>query len=61
MTPFVSAEAWVAVDAASGVIIGGHRHHDKRCVASMTKILTAAVVLGIADLDSDCRLLNEVP
>ena len=44
----VSAQAWLVIDAATGSIVQGYRHLERRCIASMTKIVTASVVLQLA-------------
>ena len=48
LTPFVSADAWVVADGHSGAVLAGSRHLERMCVASMTKITTASVVLTFA-------------
>ena len=49
----MSAKAWVVVDADTGSVVGGHNHMNVRSVASLTKIVTASVVLQYAALQPD--------
>jgi serine-type D-Ala-D-Ala carboxypeptidase (penicillin-binding protein 5/6) len=44
----ISAQAWLVMDAHTGGVIHGYRHNERRCIASMTKITTASVVLQLA-------------
>lgn len=44
----LTAQAWLALDCESGDIIQAYRHTERRCIASLTKIATAAVVLACA-------------
>lgn len=46
--PVISGQCWLVVDADTGDVISGFRHTERRCIASMTKIATAAVVLQCA-------------
>jgi D-alanyl-D-alanine carboxypeptidase len=46
--PVISAQAWIVMDANTGAVVHGYRHNERRCVASMTKITTASVVLQLA-------------
>ncbi len=48
LTPYVSADAWVIANGTTGAVLAGSRHMDRLCVASMTKIVTASVVSGVA-------------
>lgn len=45
--PFVSAQSWVMLDKNSGEIVFGRNENESRQVASLTKIMTAYVVLDI--------------
>lgn len=47
--PILSAHCWIVVDAVTGALLHGYRHTERRCIASMTKIATAGVVLHLAD------------
>jgi D-alanyl-D-alanine carboxypeptidase len=48
--PFVTASAWIIIDEASkGEMLFGKNEHDSRQVASLTKIMTAFVVLQLLD------------
>ena len=54
--PVIEAEAWVAVDAASGVTLAGFNSDEGRPMASVTKLVTALVVRDHANLDSRIRI-----
>jgi D-alanyl-D-alanine carboxypeptidase len=44
--PFVTASAWIIIDDSSkGEMLFGRNEHESRQVASLTKIMTAYVVL----------------
>ena len=45
--PFVTAKAWSVLDGRTGEILFGKCENDKREIASMTKIMTAFVVIQI--------------
>lgn len=55
--PFVSAKAWIAVEGESGKVIGGFNEAAARPMASTTKVMTAHLVLQLAD--SDPSVLDE--
>jgi D-alanyl-D-alanine carboxypeptidase (penicillin-binding protein 5/6) len=50
--PVVGAKSAVLMDAASGVVLFQQGAHDRRPVASTTKIMTALVALESANLDA---------
>src|SRR5262245_44206963 len=56
--PFVSAKAWIVVDANSGKQIGGDNVSEARPMASTTKIMTAWIVLRLAA--EDAKVLDEI-
>jgi D-alanyl-D-alanine carboxypeptidase (penicillin-binding protein 5/6) len=56
--PFVTAKAWVVIDADSGERIGGDNDETALDMASTTKIMTALVVLRLAE--EDPSVLDEV-
>lgn len=45
--PFVSAQAWAIIDKTNGNLMFGRQETELRQVASLTKIMTAYVVLDI--------------
>jgi D-alanyl-D-alanine carboxypeptidase (penicillin-binding protein 5/6) len=47
--PFVSCNSWIIVDAADGRTIAGHETMTPRPVASTTKIMTAWLLVRLAD------------
>lgn len=49
--PAVPAEAWIVVDSASGLVLAGKEIDTPRPMASVTKILTAIVVVENTDPD----------
>ena len=49
--PGVVAKAYIVVDAATGAVLAEHQAHQRRPVASLTKIMTALLVLEQARLD----------
>ena len=51
--PVVTAAAWAVVDADSGELILGHEADAKRQQASITKLMTALIVLERAAADAD--------
>jgi D-alanyl-D-alanine carboxypeptidase (penicillin-binding protein 5/6) len=56
--PIVSAKAWAVADGATGQVLWGDHESEPRPIASTTKIMTAYVVLGLAEIDA--KVLNEV-
>lgn len=50
--PFVSCKAWAIGDAEKGKLLWGYRDDEPRDMASTTKIMTAFVVLQLAEQDS---------
>src|SRR5262245_18244935 len=56
--PFVSAKAWIVVDANNGKQIGGDNVSEVRPMASTTKIMTACIVLRLAAVDA--KVLDEI-
>jgi D-alanyl-D-alanine carboxypeptidase (penicillin-binding protein 5/6) len=56
--PFVTARAWVVLDGRTGAVVGGEHEAEPVPIASTTKIMTALVVLRLAQLDP--KVLNEV-
>jgi len=56
--PIVSSRAWVIADAATGRPLWQDKGNERREIASMTKVMTAWVVLQLAAEDS--KLLDEV-
>ena len=56
--PVVSAAAWAVVDSDTGKLIAGDHEADPRPIASTTKIMTAWLVLRLAE--SDPKVLDEV-
>lgn len=55
--PLVTAAAWIVADAQSGQVIGGHNERQRRDFASTTKIMTAYLVLRLAQKSPE--LLDE--
>ena len=49
--PFVNAKAWAVADAKTGQILGGANYDTSMPMASTTKIMTALVVLKLAEKD----------
>ncbi len=49
--PFVTAKAWVIVDAADGTVLAGHNALQRRSMASTTKLMTAMVLSELAKQD----------
>ncbi|QDV68834.1 D-alanyl-D-alanine carboxypeptidase DacF precursor [Rosistilla carotiformis] len=47
--PFVTCKAWIIADADTGEILAGDNQDDERNPASITKIMTALVVLKLAE------------
>eukprot|EP00500_Bicosoecida_sp_ms1_P007220 CAMPEP_0203824170 /NCGR_PEP_ID=MMETSP0115-20131106/51151_1 /ASSEMBLY_ACC=CAM_ASM_000227 /TAXON_ID=33651 /ORGANISM="Bicosoecid sp, Strain ms1" /LENGTH=236 /DNA_ID=CAMNT_0050733209 /DNA_START=201 /DNA_END=908 /DNA_ORIENTATION=- len=56
--PSVSAKAWAVLDAATGRVVWGSQHNEARRIASLTKIVTASVVVDIAK--DDPGVLHEI-
>lgn len=56
--PFVTCQAWAAVDAESGELIAGHAADQPLPMASTTKIMTAWLILRVAE--GDPQVLEEV-
>jgi len=55
--PIVSCEAWAIADAATGDVLWEHRGEESLPMASTTKIMTAYVVLKLAE--ADAKVLDE--
>ncbi|MEJ7591954.1 MAG: serine hydrolase, partial [Planctomycetaceae bacterium] len=55
--PFVSCKGWIVVDAANGRTVGGHETTTPLPFASTTKIMTAWLVVRLADEHPE--VLNE--
>lgn len=51
--PFVTAKAWVIVDAENANVIAGENHQAARPMASTTKLMTAMVLSELAKHDAD--------
>jgi D-alanyl-D-alanine carboxypeptidase (penicillin-binding protein 5/6) len=51
--PFVTCKAWSILDGKSGDFLAGGAEDEKRDPASTTKIMTAFLVLGLAEKDPD--------
>lgn len=51
--PFVSCKGWIIHDAATGKLIGGENQHAQLHPASVTKVMTAYVVLRLAAENPD--------
>lgn len=47
--PFVSSQAWSVFDKQTGELLFGRCENDKRQVASLTKIMTAYVVIDLVE------------
>lgn len=49
--PFVTASSWIIVDAngKDGELLFGKNEHESRQVASLTKIMTAIIVLELLE------------
>jgi D-alanyl-D-alanine carboxypeptidase (penicillin-binding protein 5/6) len=56
--PVVSAKAWAVADGATGKLLWGANEAEPRAIASTTKVMTAWVVLRLADADP--KVLDEV-
>jgi D-alanyl-D-alanine carboxypeptidase (penicillin-binding protein 5/6) len=55
--PRVSAKAWAIADGKTGELLWGLKEAEPRAIASTTKIMTALLVLSLAEKDP--RLLDE--
>jgi D-alanyl-D-alanine carboxypeptidase len=49
--PGISAPAYIAIDADSGRVLIAHRDRQKRPIASLTKMMTALLIIERGDLD----------
>jgi D-alanyl-D-alanine carboxypeptidase (penicillin-binding protein 5/6) len=56
--PAVTAKAWAVADAGTGKVLWGDHEADARPMASTTKIMTAWIVLRLAE--DDPKVLDEV-
>lgn len=56
----VSAPAFIVVDAATGSLLYGRRAHDRIAPASLTKIVTALLVIERGNLDQRARVPQAV-
>jgi D-alanyl-D-alanine carboxypeptidase (penicillin-binding protein 5/6) len=56
--PIVSAKGWVVADGATGKVLWGNHETEARPIASTTKIMTAFIVLRLAETDP--KVLDEV-
>jgi D-alanyl-D-alanine carboxypeptidase len=54
--PELTAKAWLLYDADTGVTLASHNADDPRPMASVTKIMTALVVMENAGLDEQVRV-----
>jgi serine-type D-Ala-D-Ala carboxypeptidase (penicillin-binding protein 5/6) len=45
----IAAKAWIITDGRTGKIVGGFHESEKRAIASITKIMTASIVLQLAE------------
>lgn len=54
--PEVTAEAWIVYDVDAELVLGSRRADEERPMASVTKIMTALVVMEHADLDELVRI-----
>jgi D-alanyl-D-alanine carboxypeptidase len=52
----IGAESYVAVDAASGRVLVAHAEHTRRPIASLTKMMTALLVIEDGHLDEHVRV-----
>jgi D-alanyl-D-alanine carboxypeptidase len=58
-TPPLSAEAYIAIDADTGRVLVARRERERRPVASLTKIMTALIVIERGDLRKKLRVARE--
>jgi D-alanyl-D-alanine carboxypeptidase (penicillin-binding protein 5/6) len=56
--PVVSAKAWAVADGSTGKLLWGAHESEPLAIASTTKIMTAWVVLRLAD--ADAKVLDEI-
>src|SRR5438477_10974233 len=49
--PFVTAKAWAVADGRTGRVLWGDKEAEPRAIASTTKIMTAWIVLRLAEDD----------
>ena len=54
--PEVTAQAWIVYDLDADLVVASHRADEERPMASVTKIMTALVVVDRADLDALVRI-----
>ncbi len=54
--PSVTAKAWIVYDAESGAVLDGFNIHERRPMASVTKIMTALVARDQLDLEDQVRV-----
>jgi D-alanyl-D-alanine carboxypeptidase len=54
--PELTAKAWILYDATAGVVIAEQASDEERPMASVTKIMTALVVMDHAELDEQVRI-----
>jgi D-alanyl-D-alanine carboxypeptidase len=58
-TPRLSAESYIAIDADTGRILVARRERQRRPIASLTKIMTALVVIEQGNLGGKLRVPRE--
>jgi len=56
--PFVTCQAWAIADAKTGKVLWSHQANERRHIASTTKIMTAYVVLKLAQ--GQPKIMDEV-
>ena len=52
----ITAESFVAIDAASGRVLAARSEHERRPVASLTKVMTGLLVIESGDLHGKVRV-----
>jgi D-alanyl-D-alanine carboxypeptidase len=52
----LTAESFVAIDAASGRVLAAKGEHVRRPIASLTKVMTALLVIESGDLDGSVKV-----
>src|SRR5947209_32900 len=57
-SPIVSAKAWAIADGTTGKILWGDHEAEPRPIASTTKIMTAFIILRLAEAEP--KVLDEV-
>jgi D-alanyl-D-alanine carboxypeptidase (penicillin-binding protein 5/6) len=57
-TPFVTAKAWAIIDGRSGEFLAGEHDQEQRDPASTTKMMTAFIVMRLAEKDP--KVLEEI-